>query len=180
MIVPHHSEIARRYVAGQSTSDIARELNIRPSEVIGYIRTSKLQPPGMGVRYVPANDGAAAAESAAVPPSTEAAQPRPCRPAEPGKALPARSQINRTRAVEQARLSGSAAATHRPTPPDDTTTASESTSPASRSDEDWDDDEPPRRRGCPPGWLVSEAEYDAAFRRSGGRFEDVVFKQKRC
>lgn len=44
--------------------------------------------------------------------------------------------------------------------------------------EDVDDDEPMLRQGCPPGWLVTEVEYHAAFERSGGRFVDAVFKQR--
>lgn len=49
---------------------------------------------------------------------------------------------------------------------------------AGEVDDVEDDDEPVVRQGCPPGWLVTEADYHAAFERSGGRFVDAVFKHR--
>lgn len=67
MLTANDAEIAHRYVSGQSTYDIAQDLNIRLIEVIGRIRALRLDPPGMGVRYSPECEAEAGPATARAP-----------------------------------------------------------------------------------------------------------------
>ncbi|NYZ16497.1 hypothetical protein HL658_28475 [Azospirillum sp. RWY-5-1] len=142
-------EISRRYRSGQSTSDIARDLRLRSVDVIACIRG--LQPPSMATRI--------ARPSAAIPATTIPATTMPAAAPAPAKAEPARTPA--------ARPLRRPAPVPQPVLPE-----------VSGELDDLDEDEPVIRQGCPPGWLVTEAEYHAAFERSGGRFVDAVFKHR--
>ena len=146
-------EISRRYRSGQSTSDIARDLRIRSVDVIACIRG--LQPPSMGTRI--ARPSAAERPAPAVPAPV---------PSEPQRALVARPQRRPAPAPQPV------------VPPVAPVVVPLVAQMVASEPDDMDDDEPVVRQGCPPGWLVTEADYHAAFERSGGRFVDAVLKQR--
>lgn len=154
MTTAQDAEIASRYAAGEGTFDIAQALGVRVAEVIGVVRGLGLQPPGMGVRRAPAPLPTpmplppAEAAEAALAAPVPTAL-RPCSP------LPVPAQAERRRPVRAA-----------------------APAPVEAAGDDEDEDEQSRRPGCPKGWLVSEAQMEAAFRRAGRRFEDVVFKPR--
>lgn len=107
-----------------------------------------LQPPSMGTRIARPS----VAERVEAPDPIAAPAPIRREPAPPQAARPSRRAAPAPQPVIQAT--------------------------AGEPDELDDDDEPVVRQGCLPGWLVTEAEYHAAFERSGGRFQDAVFKRR--
>ncbi|WP_207485194.1 hypothetical protein [Arenibaculum pallidiluteum] len=170
------AEVARRYAAGESSSEIAQALGLGMIDIVGRIRRLGIQPPGMGARRVRTTEGDsggtvhpfAPVSTRTVEPalpnppvampvadSTEAAvrtvRPEARRPA-------AKSTRSTTVAVEVERK--------RPRLVEAVAEA------ASLSDDD--DDDMVVRAGCPRGWLISEREFDVLFDPKFGRFEDHV------
>lgn len=201
------AEIARRYSAGCSSSEIARDLNMRMVEVIGRVRALGVQPPGMEARRImEANPPSAriapvVVQAEAPPPAASSATEM--RRIAPRAAFAARSMSYRppadaTKAVAACiRPAKAPAATgvstvRQPHPAAPARPAPKIGRPVKSLESDWnytswsaqpdiddEDDDLKQKPGCPRGWLVSEKELARSFHPSKGAFEDAVLVKKR-
>lgn len=163
----HDAQIRQLYTTGTPSLDIARQLDIDLIDVVGRVRAMELQPPGMGVRRArptPCSaDPAPMTVAQAMPTSMAAtiAAPQPRRFAAPPRAAAP---------VRPAALSPLAVA--RPVP------AGRGLPPSTALADEDEEDELRIVPGRPRGWLMSEAEAEALFARSGGRFQDVILRKR--